>query len=538
MDTYLQTIASWLLALFIAWRVFRPIIRSQNKPKQNKGSIKCNKVPQPNGSLPIIGHLHLLSPQEPYFRTFSTMAQKYGSIFSLRLGCHNTLVVSDREIAKEFLKTNDKVFASRPNISVGRYIGYNNAILALAPYGPYWRDMRKIATIELLSSHRLEKLNHVRDSEIFSIIKDLYTSSLGAKKLNDTITQVPINLSNLLEHLTFNIIVRMISGKRFGGETISQEDSDAWRLKKAIKDATYLSGVFVVGDAIPYLSWFDFQGHVSFMKKTFKEIDLILHKWMDEHIRKRDEENESGGRFENDFMDVLLSTFQDQDVICGHKREIVIKATTMILILTGSGSTSMTLTWALSLLLNHPNVLNAAKKELDINIGKHKWVQECDIENLKYLQAIIKETLRLYPPAPLTGIREATEECYVANYYVPKGTRLLINLWKLHRDPEIWSNPNEFQPERFLNKHANIDFQSQDFEFIPFSFGRRSCPGMTFGLQVVHLTLARLIQGFDICTKDGVKVDMSEGLGLALPKEKALEVMLKPLLPLELYQSL
>ncbi|XP_019462576.1 PREDICTED: cytochrome P450 82G1-like isoform X2 [Lupinus angustifolius] len=526
MDTYFQTILSCLLVLFIAWRMFRSI-RSQNK-----GSIKCNKVPQPNGALPIIGHLHFLNPQEPYFRTFSTMAQKYGSIFSLRLGCHNTLVVSSREIAKEILKTNDKVFASRPNISVGRYIGYNNAILALAPYGQYWREMRKMATLELLSCHRLEKLKHVRDLEIFSLIKEL----------NDSIIhQVPINLSNLLEHLTFNIIVRMIGGKRFRGETISQEDSDAWRLKKAIKDATYLSGVFVVGDAIPYLSWFDFQGHVSFMKKTFKEMDLILQKWMDEHIRKRDEENESDGRCENDFMDVLISTFQDQDVICGHKREIVIKATSMILILTGSGSTSMTLTWALSLLLNHPNVLKAVKKELDINIGKHKWVQECDIKDLKYLQAIIKETLRLYPPAPLTGIREATEECYVSKYYIPKGTRLLINLWKLHRDPEIWCNPNEFQPERFLTTtttHANIDFQSQDFEFIPFSFGRRSCPGMTLGLQVVHLTLARLIQGFDICTKDGVKVDMSEGLGLALPKEKALEVMLKPLLPLELYESL
>ena len=175
---------------------------------------------------------------------------------------------------------------------------------------------------------------------------------------------------------------------------------------------------------------------------------------------------------------------------------------------------------------------------MDTLIGKDKWVQESNTKDLKYLQAIVKETLRLYPPAPLTGIREAIDDCYVAGYPVSKGTRLFINLWKLHRDPEIWSNPDEFQPERFLTTCADIDFHGQNFEFIPFSSGRRSCPGMTFGMQVVHLTLARLLQGFDISTKGGAPVDMSEGLGVALPKQNTLEIMLKPRLPLELYECL
>ncbi|XP_061341074.1 dimethylnonatriene synthase-like [Gastrolobium bilobum] len=526
-----QTISA-ILALLIVYTVFRSIT-SNNGPKEIKGSSKYNKVPEPCGALPFIGHLHLLNANEPYFRTFSAMAEKYGSIFSLRLGCHNTLVVSNREIAKECLITNDKAFASRPNIAAGRYMGYNNAILGLAPYGKYWRDMRKIATLEILSSHRLEKLKHVRDREIFSLVKDLYNSLSLAKNMSNSI-EVPI--SNFLEHMTFNYIVQMIAGKRFSAETIRQGDSEAWRLRRAIKDFTYLSGVFVMADAIPYLSWFDFQGHVSFMKRTFKEIDLILDKWMNEHVRKRVEDGNGG--CENDFMDVLISTFEEHDVFCGHKREIVIKATALFLILTASGSTAITLTWALSLLLNHPSVLKAAQQELDNKIGKDKWVQECDIKDLNYLQAIIKETLRLYPAAPLTGIREAIDDCNVAGYHVPKGTRLFVNLWKLQRDPKIWSNPDEFQPERFLTTHVDLDFQSQNFEFIPFSFGRRSCPGMTFGLQVVHLTLARLLQGFDIYTKSGVPVDMKEGLGVAMPKENTLKVILQPRLPMELYESL
>ena len=208
------------------------------------------------------------------------------------------------------------------------------------------------------------------------------------------------------------------------------------------------------------------------------------------------------------------------------------------LILTATGSSAITLTWALSLLLNHPTVLKIAQDELDTNIGKERWVQESDIKDLKYLQAIIKETFRLYPPAPLTGIREATEDCTVANYHIPKGTRLLISIWKLQRDPQIWTNPNNFEPERFMTTHSEMDFRAQNFEYIPFSYGRRSCPGMTSGLLVVHLTLARLLQGFEMSTREGFPVDMSEGLGVALPKLNPLEVMLKPRLPLELYHSI
>jgi cytochrome P450 family 82 subfamily G polypeptide 1 len=321
LPSYFQFIAS-ILALLIVQFVSRSI-RSPNRPKKiTLFNIKDNKVPEPCCALPFIGHLHLLSTKEPYFRTFSSMAEKYGSIFSLRLGCHNTLVVSSREIAKKCLTKNDQVFASRPNVAAGRYLGYNNAILALAPYGDYWRNMRKIATIELLSSHRLEKLKHVRDLEIYSLLKNLYTF---VKNSNGAI-EVPI--SKYLDHMTFNIIVRMIAGKRFGGETINQEDSEAWRLRNAIKDATYLSGVFVFADAIPFLSWFDFQGHVGFMKRTFKEMDFILDKWMHEHFRKRDEGQ--NGKSQDDFMDVLISMFEEHDEICGHKREVVIKATAMV----------------------------------------------------------------------------------------------------------------------------------------------------------------------------------------------------------------
>lgn len=206
--------------------------------------------------------------------------------------------------------------------------------------------------------------------------------------------------------------------------------------------------------------------------------------------------------------------------------------------LTGSESTALTLTWALSLLLNNPHILKAAQKELDMNVGKQKWVEESDIKNLRYLQGIVKETLRMYPPGPLAGPHEAIEDCYIGGYHISKGTRLIVILWKLHRDPEIWSDPHEFRPERFLEEHSDLNYQGQNFEYIPFSTGRRMCPAITFTFQVVHLTLARLLQGFDLSTPMGKPVDMSEGVGLSLPKARPLEVIMSPRLSPELYQNL
>ena len=205
------------------------------------------------------------------------------------------------------------------------------------------------------------------------------------------------------------------------------------------------------------------------------------------------------------------------------------------LILGGSDTSSGTLTWAISLLLNNRQVLKKAQEELDQNVGLNRQVEESDIKNLVYLQAVIKETLRLYPAGPLLGPRESLEDCTVAGYHVPARTRLIVNLWKIHRDPRIWEEPSAFRPERFLTSHAFVDVRGQNFELIPFGSGRRSCPGMSFALQVLHLTLARLLQAFEFGTPSNQAIDMTESPGLTIPKATPLEVLLIPRLAAELY---
>lgn len=205
------------------------------------------------------------------------------------------------------------------------------------------------------------------------------------------------------------------------------------------------------------------------------------------------------------------------------------------LILAGTDTTTSTLTWALCLLLNNREVLNKAVHELDTQIGREKLVMESDLNKLEYLQAIIKETMRLCPTLPLNVPHESIEDCTIGGYHVPAGTRLLTNISKLQRDPFIYSNPLEFRPERFLTTHKNVDLKGQHFELIPFGAGRRMCPGISFGLKVMQITLANLLHGFDIVTQDGRAADMGEQSGLTNIKASPLQVIITPRLATHVY---
>ncbi|PIA45575.1 hypothetical protein AQUCO_01600049v1 [Aquilegia coerulea] len=408
-------------------------------------------------------------------------------------------------------------------------MGYNYAMFGLGPYGPYWREVRKIAIIELLSNHRLELLKHVRISEVNTSLKELY--QLWTTSDKNEKGSVLVDIQRWFGDLTLNMIIRMVAGKRYFGASAELDENEARGLQQAIKDLFYLLGIFVVSDAIPFLGWLDFQGHEKAMKRTAIEIDTILGRWLEEHKRNKLDVRTNG---DGDFMDVMLSILEDKKLF-GCDPDIVNKATCLTMIAAGTDTTMVTLTWAMSLLVNNPHILRKAQDEIDICIGKDKYVEESDIQKLVYLKAIVKETLRLYPAVPLSVPHEAMEDCTVSGYHVPAGTRLIANLYKIQRDPRIWSNPDEFKPERFLTTHANVDVRGKHFEFIPFGSGRRSCPGTSFALQTVHLSLARLLQGFEFQTPHDAPVDMTESPGMTNLKTTPLQVFLNPRLPSHLY---
>ncbi|XP_057545068.1 cytochrome P450 CYP82D47-like [Amaranthus tricolor] len=506
LSTMFSTEAISLLALLVFFYCIQ---------KWKKG---INQIPpKPSGSWPIIGHLHLLG-KLPHI-TLGKLADQYGPIFMIKLGVDHALVVSSAQTAKECLSTNDRIFASRPQTIFNERVGYNSAMFGLSPYGPYWREMKKIITVQLLSNHQLEMHKQVRISEVKLAIKALHKECLNKVDMKQWFSDININAS-----------VRLVAGASlkefYKGEEYNKR-------AKVLRDFFELAGTFVPGDFLPFLRWLDIGGYEKAMKKVANEIDNMAQFWLDHHKQRRLSDQ---GQHKRDFLDVLLNIFEREEHQASQfEEDIIIKATCMTIILAATDTIAVTLTWALSLLLNNKDCLRKAQKEIEEVVGKERQVEESDLNNLVYLQAVLKETMRLYPAGPLSVPREAITDCTINGYKIQAGTRLLVNLYKIQRDPQLWDNPLEFHPERFLTSHIDCDFRGQNFELMPFGSGRRMCPGISYALKMMLFVLANLLHGFDVGTSSEKAIDMTEGYGLTNMKATPLEVILSPRLPSHVY---
>ena len=269
------------------------------------------RPPEPSERWPIIGHLHLLGADKLLHRTFGEMADKYGPIFCLRLGLQKVLVVSSWEAAKECYTTNDKVFATRPRSFAVKIMGYDHAVLGFAPYGPYWRDVRKLAMTDLLSNRRLEMLKHVQDSEIELLLKELY----GQWALNKN-SPVLVEMKESFGNLTMKVVLRAIAGRRSFGD-------EPKRGKKTLDDLISLLGLPMISDAIPFLGWLDkLRGYTAEMKRIATEVDYVLGSWVEEHRRNRLSVYDNGA--EQDFIHAMLSAIDDGDP------DTIIKSTCLV----------------------------------------------------------------------------------------------------------------------------------------------------------------------------------------------------------------
>eukprot|EP01018_Ginkgo_biloba_P016194 Gb_24534 [translate_table: standard] len=487
-----------LASIFILYWVFSKL---NEKGKRNRG-----KLPPGPSPWPIIGNLHLLG--ELPHRSLGDLAKKYGSIMFLRLGFVPTVVVSSPQMAELFLKTHDAVFASRPLTAAGKHVSYNNQDVVFAPYGAYWRHMRKVCTLELLTVKRLESFKSVREEEVSLMIDSIWKESGHGVK--------PVDLSKRISSLTLNIMCRMLTGK-----TYSNYDSEGREFNNMFHEIAAVDGAFNIGDFIPFLNWLDLQGLIRRMKKVFNIYDAFAEKVIDEHIERRKEK----GLTSNDFVDALLDISETRTMEITREN---IKAIILDMMAAGSDTSSTTLGWAMSELLKNPHVMKKAQEELESVVGKSRRVNESDLPRLEYLPCVVKEILRLYPAAPLMLPHEAMEACNVGGYDIPAKARLIVNVWAIGRDPSAWEDPLTFKPERFIGR--NIDpSRGQYFELLPFGAGRRGCPGGPLAIGVLEMALAQLLHCFDWSLEfDPSTLDMSEGFGITIPRKVHLYALPKP----------
>ncbi|KAE9584753.1 hypothetical protein Lal_00041656 [Lupinus albus] len=478
---------------------------------------KYNLPPGPK-PWPIIGNLNLIGPL-PH-KSIHSLSLKYGPIFHIWFGSNPVVVGSSIEMAEAILKTHDNTLAGRPKFSAGKYTTYNYSNITWSQYGPYWRQARRICLLELFSAKRLESYEYIRKQELHVFLNELF------KNQNKTIL-----LKDHLSDLSLNVISRMVLGKKY---TVKTENAifTPDEFKKMLDELFLLNGVLNIGDFIPWINFLDLQGYIKRMKVLAKKFDRFMEHVLDEHIERRKGVKDYVAK---DMVDVLLQLAEDPTLEVKLERHGV-KAFTQDLIAGGTESSAVTVEWAITELLRKPELFNEAKDELDRVIGRERWVEENDIVNLPYINAIAKEVMRMHPVAPMLVPRLAREDCNIDGYDIPKGTQILVNTWTISRDPKIWDNPNEFQPERFIGK--GIDVKGHDYELLPFGSGRRMCPGYSLGLKVIQASLANLLHGFNWKLPGNMKkeeLNMEEIYGLSTPKKFPLEAVAEPRLSPHLY---
>lgn len=485
----------FVLYLAIPFLLFFLLFKLQNTRKK--------LLPPGPPGLPIIGNLHQLDTSAPH-RYLWQLSLKYGPIMSLRLGRVPTVVFSSARMAEQVLKTHDLVFANRPLMVGPKRISYNATELVFQPLNDYRRELGKICALHLFSAKKVQSFCSIREDEVSLMIKKI------SKLARDSEV---INLSEILMALTSSIICRIAFGKRY-----EDEGHERSRFHSLLHGAQAMLANFFLTDYVPLLGWVDkVNGSRRRLEKIFKELDSFYQEIIEEHLDPNEQKPE-----QEDLVDVLLRLRNERSFTVDFTWDHI-KAVLTDVFIAGTDTSAAATVWAMTALIKKPEVMRKAQYEVREFVGKKGFLNEEDLPKLPFLKAVVKETMRLYPPAPLLLPRETTETCVIDGYEIPAKTLAFVNAWAVGRDPEAWVNPEEFLPERFLGN--SVDFRGQDYKLVPFGAGRRICPGIYMGIVTMELALANLLYSFEWKLPDGMKkesIDTNVLPGITMHKKTPL----------------
>ncbi|CAJ2678713.1 unnamed protein product [Trifolium pratense] len=503
-------VALLVIALFI---YLRPTPTAKSKALRH-----LPNPPSPKPRLPFIGHLHLLDHPLLHI-SLIRLGERYGPLYSLYFGSMPTVVASTPDLFKLFLQTHEATsFNTRFQTSAIRRLTYDNSV-AMVPFGPYWKFVRKLIMNDLLNATTVNKLRPLRSKEIRKVLNVM---------ANSAETQQPLNITVELLKWTNSTISTMMLG-------------EAEEVRDIARDVLKIFGEYSVTDFIGPLKIFKkFGNYEQRIDAIFNKYDPIIERVIKKRqgiVNKRKNGEVLVGEEENVvFLDTLLEFAQDETMEIKITKE-QIKGLVVDFFSAGTDSTAVATEWTLAELINNPRVLKKAREEVESVVGKDRLVDESDIQNLPYIRAMVKEVFRLHPPLPVVK-RKCTEECEINGYVIPEGALILFNVWQVGRDPKYWEKPLEFRPERFLEnagvgegEASSIDLRGQHFTLLPFGSGRRMCPGVNLATAGMATLLSSIIQCFDLQVPgpngqllkgSDAKVTMDERPGLSVPRAQNL----------------
>ncbi|BAT93528.1 hypothetical protein LR48_Vigan02g274800 [Vigna angularis] len=462
---------------------------------------------------PVVGNMFQLgwSPHE----SFAKLAHKHGPVMRLWLGSMCTVVISSSEVAGEMFKKHDAVLAGRKIYEAMRGEHGTEGSLVTSQYNSHWRMLRRLCTSEFFVTSRLDAMRGVREKCIHRMLRLIEEAGESGTRA--------VDVGRFFFLMDFNLIGNLVFSKDLLDSETERGDRFYYHALKVMEYA----GKPNMADFLPFLKWFDPQG---IRRKTQFHVNQAFD-IAGSFIKERMEKSHGGSKETKDYLDVLLAFRGDSTTQPYTFSSRTINVIIFEMFTAGTDTTTSTIEWAMAELLHNPRTLKKVQIELRNKIGSGRNMEEKDMENLPYLQAVIKETLRLHPPLPLMVPHMAMESCNMLGYDIPKESQILVNVWAIGRDCKVWDAPLLFWPERFLEPNTVVDYKGRHFEFIPFGSGRRMCPAMPLASRVLTLALGSLLHSFDWVLPDGLKpeeMDMTEGLGITLRKAIPLKAIPVP----------
>ncbi|MED6196698.1 hypothetical protein PIB30_049832 [Stylosanthes scabra] len=432
---------------------------------------------------------------------------------TLKLGNITTIVISSPQLAKEVLHKHDQTFCDRQTPDTLTALDHHKVSVIWLPSRNKWRKLRRVCADNLFSVKKLDSTQVLRQKKIQDLMNFVKERSEKGESL-DMGNAAFVTVLNSISNTFFSVDLAHYNSLK------SQEFKDTiWGIMEEI-------GRPNVVDFFPIMRMLDPQGTRARMKSYFEKLINFFDGLVEERIQRRALEVESNGR--KDLLDSLIDLMLEDNSELSRSQVLHLL---MDLFNAGIDTTSSMIEWAMAELVRNPKVLRKVREELHQVLGKEQQqIEESHISKLPFLRAVVKETFRLHPPAPLLLPHKSTsqEDIELCGFMVPKNAQVWVNVWGMGRDSSIWTNPNEFMPQRFLDNINNIDFRGNDFELIPFGAGRRICPELPLASRSVHIVLASLLYGYDwkLPSKlEGEGIDMSEKFGITLHKAQPLQII-------------
>ncbi|KAE8655296.1 Isoleucine N-monooxygenase 2 [Hibiscus syriacus] len=481
---------------------------------------------------PIVGSLPEMVRNRPTFRWIHQLMKDANTeIGYIRFGNVHVITVTCPEIARQFLKEKDAVFASRPTIMAADLTTKGFLTTALVPMGDQWKKMRKVLVNEMLAPIRHRWLQEKRDEEADNLVRYVYNLCVSAGGL--------VNVRVASQQYCGNVPRNILFSRRYFGE--GKEDGGP-----GFEEEEHVSAVFTilaylysfcVSDYMPRLRRLDLDGHEKVMKEALRIIGKYHDPIIDERIQQWKNGEKTEEKKADDLLDVLISLKDKKGGILLTPDEIKAQLTEFMIATVDNPSNAVE--WALAEMLNQPEILEKAAEEIDRVVGRERLVEETDFPKLNYVKACAREAFRLHPIAPFNVPHVSLEDTTVAGYFIPKGSHVLLSRTALGRNPKVWEDPLKFKPERHLmdkEDGVSLTLTEADLRFISFSTGMRGCKGILLGSSMTFMVFARLLQCFSwsIPPANGPTIDLTEAkdsLFIANP----LVAVAKPRLPPNMY---